>query len=550
MEMKAIALDELKPGKNLNARKKPTALDSLERSITQNGLLVPLIVQQSMDVGYSVIAGNRRLACLHIINKRALKNGGTPIDPVNCIVVKGNEAPGIAQLLEISRVENVEREPLHPVDEFEVFKEQVDNGATIEDIAKRTGMKAGQVRQTLSLASMAQEVRDAWRLGNLTAETAEAFTITSDHEAQRSALKKASKNLTPWTVKQALSGQGAEANIPAMLKFVGGEAYEAAGHHVNATLFTHAHNDEDQVTVSDVPALVAMCETKLKLKCDALVKAGWGWAIIESDAPKDMAAWKRVYDEIPKESRGSMGCVVKLNWQGKADVQLGILKPGDKVSLPKSAAEKKEGAKKREIAREESGGISNALAERMSLQLTQALRESLASIKGPNAIALAASLMACESDATPGLRLSVVPVTGVEREKNDLPKYFKALAKKPIPELTWTLMWWMGQAIDLHGHSGAFLASLLRPDGKSSVDVKFIASLVDEKAFAAHALTAFNAEDYFASVSRVMVTEALVEMDKKTVVKDLAAVKKDELVKLAVAQAKKTKWVPLAMRLP
>lgn len=548
MEMRAIALDDLRPGKKFNARKKTTSLDSLERSITQNGLLVPLIVQQSMDVGYSVIAGNRRLACLHIINKKAVKIGGTPIAPINCIVIEGNEAPGISQLLEISRVENIEREPLHPVDEFEVFKEQIDNGATVDDIVKRTGMKPGQVRQTLSLASMAPEIRDAWRLGDLEAEAAEAFTITSDHEAQRIAFNKVRKSPTRWNVQTALNGSGS--SVPSMLKYVGREVYEAAGHHVNQTLFTHSNNEDDEVTVSDVPALVAMCETKLKLKCDTLVKAGWGWAIIESDAPKDMAAWKRVYDDIPKESRGAMGCVVKLNWQGKADVQQGIVKPGDKVSLPKSAAEKKKNAAKRETAREESGGISNALAERMSLQLTQALRESLASIKGPNAIALAASLLACESDATRGLRLSIVPVIGVERDKNDLPKYFKALSKKPMPELTWMLMWWMGQAIDLHGHSGAWVASLLRPEGEASIDVKFIASLVDEKVFTTEALKAFNADDYFASVARPMVIEALVEMDKKTIVKDLAAIKKDELVKLAVAQAKKTKWLPLALRLP
>lgn len=548
MEMKAIALDELKPGKKLNARKKGTSLDSLERSLTQNGLLVPLIVQQSMDVGYNVIAGNRRLACLHIINKKAGKIGGAPIDPVNCVVVEGNEAPGIAQLLEISRVENIEREPLHPVDEFEVFKEQVDHGASIDDICRRTGMKAGQVRQTLSLASMAQEIRDAWRLGDISAETAEAFTVTADHKAQTSAFNKVRKNATPWTVKQALSGSGA--SVTSMIKFIGREAYEAAGHHINETLFTG--RDGEEVTASDIPALVAMCEAKLKLKCESLIKAGWGWAIIESDAPKDMAAWKRIYsaDGISKESRGSMGCIVKLGWQGKADVQEGIVKPGDKVTLPKSAAEKKKSAAKRETAREESGGISNALAERLSLQLTEALRKSVTSIKGADAVALAAALLACDSTATRGLRLTSVSVVGVEREQNDLPTYFRALAKKPMPDLTRMLMFWIGQAIDLHGYSGRWLSSLLHPDKESSADVKFIASLVDEKTFTAEALKVFDLADYFASVSRPMIIEALVEMDKKTQTKDLVSSKKDELVKLAVAQAKKAKWLPIAMRLP
>lgn len=543
MEMKAIALDDLKPGKSLNARKKKTGLDSLERSILTNGLLVPLIVQQSMDVGYSVIAGNRRLECLLRIKRKK----ASAIDPVTCMVIAGNEAPGIAQLLEISRVENVEREPLHPVDEFEVFAEQVNHGATVDDIAGRTGMKAAQVRQTLSLARMAQEIRDAWRIGELTAEAAEAFTVTSDHEAQRIAFNKVKKSPTPWNVRQALSGKSSGATVATMLKFVGREAYEAAGHTINATLFTHAHDAEDEITVSDVPALVAMSETKLRQKCESLVKAGWGWAMIESEAPKDIAAWKRMGGEFTKEQRSSMGCVVRLNWQGKPEVQQGIVKPGDKVTLPKSAAEKKKSAKERETKREESGGISNALAERMSRQMTAIFQNSVVTIKGADAIALAASVLACRSEATPRLSLGTEP--DVLREQNDLPKYFKALSKKTMPELTLMLMWWIGQSIDLYGNSGACLAGLLRPEG-GSVDTKFIASLLPPSTFTAEAVKRFDADDYFASVSRSMIVEALVEMDKKTIVKELSAVKKDELVKTAVAQAKKTKWLPLAMRLP
>lgn len=547
MEMKAIALDDLKPGKSLNARKKKTGLDSLERSILTNGLLVPLIVQQSMDVGYSVIAGNRRLECLLRIKRKK----ASAIDPVTCMVIAGNEAPGIAQLLEISRVENVEREPLHPVDEFEVFAEQVNHGATVDDIAGRTGMKAAQVRQTLSLARMAQEIRDAWRIGELTAEAAEAFTVTSDHEAQRIAFNKVKKSPTPWNVRQALSGKSSGATVATMLKFVGREAYEAAGHTINATLFTHAHDAEDEITVSDVPALVAMSETKLRQKCESLVKAGWGWAMIESEAPKDIGAWKRMGGEFTKEQRSSMGCVVRLNWQGRPEVQQGIVKPGDKVTLPKSAAEKKKSAKERETKREESGGISNALADRLTRQLTAALQVSLETIKGATALALAVSMLACKSEATPHLRLSPF-ADGVDaaRETNEFTKYFKALAMKPVPELISMLMIWCGRAIDVHGNTGSWLASLLRPGDGDSLDVKLIASLVDEKRYTAEALKVFDADDYFASVSRSMIIEALVEMDKKTPAKNLGAIKKDELVKCAVSLAKKTKWLPLGMRLP
>lgn len=527
MELQTIPLGELKPGKTLNARKAKTELNGLKQSIERNGLLVPLIVQRSVDAGFVVIAGNRRLACLTQLF--------SDTNLIPCVVIPIDTKP---KLLEISRVENVDREPLHPVDEFEVFHEQVQRGDTIEDITKRTGYTAGQVRQTLALASMAKEVRDAWREGKINAETAEAFTITTDHAAQVKALKKHGKSPNRYVITRELSAS--QLSGPVLLKFVG-EAYEKAGHTINTTLF--AHGQDDDVAVSSFPDLVAMCQAKLEQHCAELIKKGWAWAITEQDAPKDLNAWKRHHIDKPTaEQRAGIGCVVKIGWNGQVDVQSGYVKPGDKVKIERSPAEKKKADSVRAERQDESGGISNALAWKLSHQLTLAIREGMRTIKGKDALALAASLLACRSEATPSLCVSVDHEVENDRHNRDLPKYFKGSADNAAP----LIMEWLALAVHLRANSGAGLASYLHPTKTDNKDVKFIVSLIDDKAFAAAVRKNFDAFEYFNGVARPMVIDALVEMDPKTPKNTTA--KKGELVEAAVALAKKHGWVPPQLR--
>src|SRR5262249_23929906 len=145
---------------------------------------------------------------------------------------------GEGNALEISMVANVERVDLHPVDRFEVYSTLVEGGVTVQDIANRYGMKLGEVRQCLALARMAPAVREAWREEKIDATAAEAFTLTSDHKSQESALKKVPKRPSAWQVRQLLLGDRAYTyDIDNMLKFVGRKEYEKSGGEIRATLF-------------------------------------------------------------------------------------------------------------------------------------------------------------------------------------------------------------------------------------------------------------------------------------------------------------------------
>ena len=61
--------------------------------------------------------------------------------PVPCRIV-----PGSADATEISLTENVVRAPMHPADQFEAFRELIDAGSTVADIAARFGISEVAVK--------------------------------------------------------------------------------------------------------------------------------------------------------------------------------------------------------------------------------------------------------------------------------------------------------------------------------------------------------------------------------------------------------------------
>src|SRR5579863_6425219 len=89
-------------------------IDELAASIAAHGLLQSLVVRKDKRGKFAVVAGGRRLLAL-----QALAEAGTVTadHPVPCSVI-GRDADAT----EISLAENVQREAMHPADEFEAFK--------------------------------------------------------------------------------------------------------------------------------------------------------------------------------------------------------------------------------------------------------------------------------------------------------------------------------------------------------------------------------------------------------------------------------------------
>ena len=145
------------------------ALQELADSITQHGVLQPLLVRPLPTGGYQLVAGERRW--------RASKMAGLKEVPV---VIK--ELSDV-ETMEIAIIENLQREDLNPIEEAEGLQALIDRcGFTQEDVAVSVGKSRSAIANSLRLLKLPQEVRDMTRNGEITAGHARAL-LAFDNEA-------------------------------------------------------------------------------------------------------------------------------------------------------------------------------------------------------------------------------------------------------------------------------------------------------------------------------------------------------------------------------
>ena len=145
------------------------ALQELADSISQHGVLQPLLVRPLPEGGYQLVAGERRW--------RASKMAGLKEVPV---VIK--ELSDV-ETMEIAIIENLQREDLNPIEEAEGLQALIDRcGFTQEDVAVSVGKSRSAIANSLRLLKLPQEVRDMTRNGEITAGHARAL-LAFDNEA-------------------------------------------------------------------------------------------------------------------------------------------------------------------------------------------------------------------------------------------------------------------------------------------------------------------------------------------------------------------------------
>lgn len=241
-------------------------LDELTASIAAHGVLQSLVVRKTHRGKYAIVAGRRRFLALS-----ALAEGGTieADAPVPCRVI-----PGSADATEISLTENVVRAAMHPADQFEAFRDLIDAGASVADVAARFGISELAVKKRLKLARVSPIVFEAYRAGNLTLDQVQAFAVSDDHAAQDRVLGELSgRNSDPDDIRGALTCD----EIPATDKrarFVTLPAYEEAGGTFRRDLF--AEGDEG-VFLLDAELLDRLVKDKLEAFADVVRAEGWKW---------------------------------------------------------------------------------------------------------------------------------------------------------------------------------------------------------------------------------------------------------------------------------
>lgn len=165
-----IAIEEIRvnpyqPRKEFDAK----ALNELADSIRLHGIFTPLLVRKSVH-GYELIAGERRL--------RAAKLAG--LTKVPAISVEFTDE----QMMEISILENVQRENLNPIEEAAAYDSLIRRlGYTQEQLARRVGKSREYCANMLRLLKLPQAVQEMVTEKRLTMGHVRALLALKDEEA-------------------------------------------------------------------------------------------------------------------------------------------------------------------------------------------------------------------------------------------------------------------------------------------------------------------------------------------------------------------------------
>ena len=147
------------------------SLQELADSISEKGIIQPLVVTPNVDGNYGLIAGERRL--------RASKQIGLKTVPVIIREVSGDD-----ELLELALIENVQRKDLNPIEEAEAYEKLIKIFSyTQEQAAERVGKKRSTVTNRLRLLQLPDFIKDDIATGNLTEGHARAILRLSDDSA-------------------------------------------------------------------------------------------------------------------------------------------------------------------------------------------------------------------------------------------------------------------------------------------------------------------------------------------------------------------------------
>jgi ParB family chromosome partitioning protein len=262
---------------NVRRIKAGVSIEELAEDIARRGLLQGLSVravtdQTGAETGlFEIPAGGRRYRALELLvkQKRLAKTA-----PVPCVVREG----GLAE--EDSLAENVQRAPLHPLDQFRAFLALREKGQSEEEIAAVFFVSVQVVKQRLKLASVSPSLLEVYAEDGMTLDQLMAFTVSGDHERQEQVFERLqhSHDRQPYVLRRMLT-EGAVRASDKRAQFVGIDAYEAAG----GTILRDLFQGDDGGWLQDVVLVDRMVADKLKGDSETIATEGWKWIEVAPD---------------------------------------------------------------------------------------------------------------------------------------------------------------------------------------------------------------------------------------------------------------------------
>jgi ParB family chromosome partitioning protein len=219
------------------------AEDIARRTLLQSITVRPVLDDQGAETGmFEIPAGGRRYRALELLvkQKRLSRNAAIP-----CVV----RTDGIAE--EDSLAENVQRAPLHPLDQFRAFLTLREKGNSEEEIAAAFFVSVAVVKQRLRLASVSPQLLDVYAEDGMILDQLMAFTVNPDHERQEQVWEaiQRSYNKEAYQIRRLLTEDTVRASDKRAL--YAAQEYKAAGGPIMRDLF----QSDDGGWLQDVPLL-------------------------------------------------------------------------------------------------------------------------------------------------------------------------------------------------------------------------------------------------------------------------------------------------------
>ena len=558
-------------GERPKALQKPFEASIRRRGVRQAVTVVRL--ENDPEADFEIVAGRRRLAAaLRLIKDQVW----APDAPIPALIVPAETA----DLMRLGAIEeNVQREGLHPVDVYQALSDFKADGGDEKDAAAALGLTRQAVKQAAALGAIAEPIRDEWRRDKITDDIAKAFTICESHERQIEVFDQLKKSgqLYVYSIRQAL---GATNDQKLALATIGEDVYLAAGGTIKQDLF-----DADVVCVSDRALLDKLVTEEIAALQAALLAEGWSWALpatamqnrylyrsivgeptVTDDERETLNAIEerlgaldaksngaRLTDEeeaevvqlgrqrehieavaeqraITAEIKAKSGCIIAMTHDGLT-ISYAMALPGAAGPAPVSVAT---GATAGEGDQgvESGPGLSGALLESLTAQMTRAVHRALISRPDVAVAALVAGLGA----------IGESPVKIVSRGlgAQDWPRgdFASLLAKAPrtMEEVANVV----GAMIDMRRFNAT------SPRGAAD---QVLINAIGIEAYEREARCVFDADEYFAKASLARLEQAVAEMNTARQARDEPALtppkgKKAEKAAWAAARAKDEGWIP------
>ncbi|HHT3530988.1 TPA: ParB/RepB/Spo0J family partition protein [Enterobacter asburiae] len=266
-------------------------------SIKALGILHNLIVVENDDGTLGVVCGNGRKRGTGLLVEQGVIGADEPFIPYKIIP---KELARAASLAEDSH------KAMHPAEQIIGFRAMAAEGNTPAQIGDLFGFSPRHVQRILSLANLAPELLEELTRDRITLELCQVMTLEHDQTRQLEIWNKARETFgSGMPYVSWLKSQISNIKIrmdSALFRFVGEEAYLAAGGIIDRDLFSNEGEG-----FADRLLTERLLREKLAAEAERLKQEeGWAWCDSRMDELREDAEWRLPEPELTAEEEAAI----------------------------------------------------------------------------------------------------------------------------------------------------------------------------------------------------------------------------------------------------